>query len=67
MTSVKIALKGGAQIVIDDHPRYPAHVEELADETLMSLVQDLGNWDGHNPEPWDKLRNRYFSQLVVTA
>jgi hypothetical protein len=39
---MKVALKGGAQMMIGcDHPNYPAHVEELAEETLASLVQDL--------------------------
>jgi hypothetical protein len=39
---MKDALKGGAQIMVGcDHPNYPAHVEELAAETLASLVQDL--------------------------
>lgn len=39
---MKAALKGGAQIMIGcDHPNYPAHLEELARETLASLVSDL--------------------------
>ncbi|WP_420475096.1 DUF3501 family protein [Noviherbaspirillum sp. ST9] len=39
---MKVALKGGAQMMIGcDHPNYPAHLEELGEETLASLVQDL--------------------------
>ncbi|MES2152289.1 MAG: DUF3501 family protein [Pseudomonadota bacterium] len=40
--SMKQALKGGAQMMVGcDHPNYPAHLEELAQETLASLVADL--------------------------
>jgi hypothetical protein len=39
---MKSALKGGAQMMIGcDHPNYPAHVEELPQETLASLLRDL--------------------------
>jgi hypothetical protein len=39
---MKRALKGGAQMMLGcDHPNYPAHVEELPQETLASLVSDL--------------------------
>ena len=40
--SMKDALKGGAQMMIGcDHPNYPAHLEELPQETLASLLNDL--------------------------
>lgn len=40
--SMKRTLKGGAQMMIGcDHPNYPAHIEELAPETLSSLLGDL--------------------------
>ena len=40
--SMKDALKGGAQMMLGcDHPNYPAHIEELPQETLMSLLKDL--------------------------
>ncbi len=40
--SMKDALKGGAQMMLGcDHPNYPAHLEELPQETLASLLQDL--------------------------
>lgn len=40
--AMKEALKGGAQIMLGcDHPNYPAHLEELPQETLSSLLQDL--------------------------
>lgn len=40
--SMKDALKGGAQMMIGcDHPNYPAHLEELPQETLASLLKDL--------------------------
>jgi hypothetical protein len=40
--AMKEAMKNGAQMMIGcDHPNYPAHVEELPQETLASLVQDL--------------------------
>jgi hypothetical protein len=40
--AMKNALKGGAQMMIGcDHPNYPAHLEELPQETLVSLLQDL--------------------------
>ncbi len=36
------ALKSGAQMMLGcDHPNYPAHVEELPQETLASLLKDL--------------------------
>lgn len=39
---MKKALKGGAQLMIGcDHPNYPVHLEELAPETLASLLSDL--------------------------
>jgi hypothetical protein len=39
---MKQALKNGAQIMLGcDHPNYPAHLEELPQETLASLVRDL--------------------------
>ena len=41
-TAMKNALKSGAQMMIGcDHPNYPAHLEELPQETLASLLQDL--------------------------
>jgi hypothetical protein len=40
--SMKSALKGGAQMMIGcDHPNYPAHLEELPQETLAALLHDL--------------------------
>lgn len=40
--SMKDALKGGAQMMIGcDHPNYPAHLQELPQETLASLLNDL--------------------------
>jgi hypothetical protein len=40
--AMKDALKAGAQLMIGcDHPNYPAHLEELPVETLVSLVKDL--------------------------
>lgn len=40
--AMKAALKGGAQMMIGcDHPNYPAHLEELPQETLASLLKDL--------------------------
>ncbi|MGZ3236010.1 MAG: DUF3501 family protein [Burkholderiaceae bacterium] len=40
--SMKDALKGGAQMMLGcDHPNYPAHLEELPQETLVSLLKDL--------------------------
>jgi hypothetical protein len=40
--TMKDALKSGAQMMLGcDHPNYPAHIEELAQETLASLVADL--------------------------
>ncbi len=40
--TMKSALKGGAQMMIGcDHPNYPAHVEELPQETLAALLKDL--------------------------
>lgn len=39
---MKSALKGGAQMMVGcDHPNYPAHLEELPQETLASLLTDL--------------------------
>jgi hypothetical protein len=39
---MKEALKSGAQMMIGcDHSNYPAHVEELPQETLADLVKDL--------------------------
>ncbi|MEN3366716.1 MAG: hypothetical protein V7606_3990 [Burkholderiales bacterium] len=39
---MKQALKNGAQIMLGcDHPNYPAHLEELPQETLASLIKDL--------------------------
>lgn len=40
--SMKDAMKSGAQMMIGcDHPNYPAHLEELPQETLASLLTDL--------------------------
>lgn len=40
--AMKAALKGGAQMMVGcDHPNYPAHVEELPQETLAALLEDL--------------------------
>jgi len=40
--TMKEALKSGAQMMLGcDHPNYPAHLEELPQETLSSLVSDL--------------------------
>ena len=40
--SMKQALKSGAQMMLGcDHPNYPAHLEELPQETLASLLTDL--------------------------
>ena len=40
--AMKAALKSGAQMMIGcDHPNYPAHIEELPQDTLASLVGDL--------------------------
>ena len=40
--TMKNALKGGAQIMLGcDHPNYPAHLEELPQETLASLLEAL--------------------------
>ena len=40
--AMKNALKSGAQMMVGcDHPNYPAHLEELPQETLASLLQDL--------------------------
>lgn len=40
--AMKDALKSGAQMMIGcDHPNYPAHVEELTQEVLTSLLKDL--------------------------
>jgi hypothetical protein len=42
MPPMKQALKSGAQMMIGcDHPDYPAHLEELPQETLTALVRDL--------------------------
>ncbi len=39
---MKQALQGGAQMMLGcDHPNYPAHLEELAQETLAALLVDL--------------------------
>ena len=39
---MKSALKNGAQMMVGcDHPNYPAHVEELATDTLSALLKDL--------------------------
>ncbi len=40
--AMKDALKGGAQMMLGcDHPNYPAHLEELPQETLVALLRDL--------------------------
>lgn len=40
--SMKNALKGGAQMMVGcDHPNYPAHLEELPQDTLAALLKDL--------------------------
>jgi len=40
--SMKQVLKSGAQMMLGcDHPNYPAHLEELPQETLASLLTDL--------------------------
>jgi hypothetical protein len=40
--TMKNTLKGGAQMMLGcDHPNYPAHLEELPQETLASLLEDL--------------------------
>jgi hypothetical protein len=40
--TMKAALQGGAQMMVGcDHPNYPAHVEELPQETLSALLADL--------------------------
>lgn len=40
--TMKDALKGGAQMMLGcDHPNYPAHLEELPQETMASLLRDL--------------------------
>lgn len=40
--TMKSALKGGAQMMLGcDHPNYPAHLEELPQETLAYLLKDL--------------------------
>ena len=40
--SMKSALKGGAQMMAGcDHANYPAHIEELPQETLAALLADL--------------------------
>jgi hypothetical protein len=39
---MKRALQGGAQMMLGcDHPNYPAHLEELSEKTLASLLNDL--------------------------
>jgi hypothetical protein len=39
---MKNTLKGGAQMMLGcDHPNYPAHLEELPQETLAALLRDL--------------------------
>jgi hypothetical protein len=41
-SAMKGALKSGAQMMIGcDHPNYPAHVEDLPQETLAALLKDL--------------------------
>ncbi|HYD78376.1 MAG TPA: DUF3501 family protein [Paucimonas sp.] len=38
------ALRSGAQMMLGcDHPNYPAHVEELPQETLAALLEDLAD------------------------
>jgi hypothetical protein len=40
--AMKDALKSGAQMMLGcDHPNYPAHLEELPQQTLASLLTDL--------------------------
>jgi hypothetical protein len=40
--AMKATLKGGAQMMVGcDHPNYPAHVEELPQDTLAALLADL--------------------------
>lgn len=40
--AMKDALKSGAQMMLGcDHPNYPAHLEELPQETMASLLRDL--------------------------
>jgi hypothetical protein len=40
--AMKAVLKGGAQMMVGcDHPNYPAHVEELPQDTLAALLADL--------------------------
>ena len=40
--TMKDALKSGAQMMLGcDHPNYPAHLEELPQETMASLLRDL--------------------------
>ena len=40
--AMKRALKSGAQMMLGcDHPNYPAHLEELPQDTLASLLSDL--------------------------
>jgi hypothetical protein len=40
--AMKDALKSGAQMMLGcDHPNYPAHLEELPQETMVSLLGDL--------------------------
>ncbi|MES2538276.1 MAG: DUF3501 family protein [Pseudomonadota bacterium] len=40
--AMKHALQSGAQIMVGcDHPNYPAHLEELPQETLAALLRDL--------------------------
>lgn len=40
--TMKNALKGGGQMMLGcDHPNYPAHLEELPQETLAALLRDL--------------------------
>ena len=40
--AMKAALKGGAQMMVGcDHPNYPAHIEELPQDTLAALLADL--------------------------
>lgn len=39
---MKDALKSGAQMMLGcDHPNYPAHLEELPHEAMVSLLKDL--------------------------
>lgn len=40
--AMKDALKSGAQMMLGcDHPNYPAHLEELPQETMAALLRDL--------------------------